>query len=145
MESAKRGDYQNALRELYTSVEENPDQAHARNTLGAILFHLGRKEEAIEQYARGFQIDPQGAPLLHMNLGNTLTDVGRTNDAIPELNTAIRLKPGMAAAYFGLGRVLVIQDRQAEAVRCFTEVLRLEPDYPQAREQLDALKGFGGQ
>jgi protein O-mannosyl-transferase len=144
VELAKRGDYQNALRELYTSVEENPDQAHARNTLGAILFHLGRKEEAIEQYRRGIQIDPQGAQL-HMNLGNTLADVGRTDDAIRELNTAVRLKPGMAAAYFGLGRVLVMQGRQAEAIRCFREVLRLEPDYPQAREQLDGLRGFEGQ
>lgn len=144
VELAKRGDYQNALRELYTSVEENPDQAHARNTLGAILFHLGRKEEAIEQYRRGIQIDPQGAQL-HMNLGNTLADVGRTDDAIRELNTAVRLKPGMAAAYFGLGRVLVMQNRQPEAIRCFQEVLRLDPGYPQAREQLDALRGFGGQ
>jgi tetratricopeptide (TPR) repeat protein len=144
VELAKRGDYQDALRELYTSVEENPDQAHARNTLGAILFHLGRKEEAIEQYTRGIQIDPQGAQL-HMNLGNTLAEVGKTGDAIRELNTAIRLKPGMAAAYFGLGRVLAIEDRQAEAIRCFTEVLRLEPGYPQAREQLDALRAFGGQ
>jgi tetratricopeptide (TPR) repeat protein len=141
VELAKRGDYQSAVRELYTSVEENPDQAHARNTLGAILFHLGRKEEAIEQYTRGIQIDPQGAQL-HLNLGNTLADVGRTDDAIRELNTAIRLKPGMAAAYFGLGRALVMQDRPAEATRCFTEVLRLEPGYPQAREQLEALKGF---
>jgi tetratricopeptide (TPR) repeat protein len=141
VELAKRGDYQDALRELYTSVEENPDQAHARNTLGAILFHLGRKEEAIEQYTRGIQIDPQGAQL-HMNLGNTLADVGRNEDAIRELNTAIRLKPEMAAAYFGLGRVLVMQDRPAEAIRCFTEVLRLEPGYPQAREQLNALRGF---
>ncbi len=102
VELAKRGDYQDALRELYTSVEENPDQAHARNTLGAILFHLGRKEEAIEQYMRGIQIDPEGA-LLHMNLGNTLADVGKTEDAIRELNTAIRLNPEMAAAYFGMG------------------------------------------
>jgi tetratricopeptide (TPR) repeat protein len=141
VELAKRGDYQDALRELYASVEENPDQAHARNTLGAILFHLDRKEEAIEQYTRGIQIDPQGAQL-HMNLGNTLADVGRTDDAIRELNTAIRLKPGMAAAYFGLGRVLVMQNRSAEAIRCFTEVLRLEPGYPQAKEQLDALRGF---
>jgi tetratricopeptide (TPR) repeat protein len=80
-----------------------------------------------------------------MNLGNTLADVGRTDDAIRELNTAVRLKPGMAAAYFGLGRVLVMQNRQPEAIRCFQEVLRLDPGYPQAREQLDALRGFGGQ
>jgi tetratricopeptide (TPR) repeat protein len=141
VELAKRGDYQQALRELYTSVEENPEQAHARNTLGAILFHLGRKEEAIEEYARGVQIDPQGAQL-HLNLGNTLADVGKTDDAVRELNTAIRLQPGMAAAYFGLGRVLVMQKREPEAIRCFTEALRLDPGYPQAREQLDALRGF---
>src|ERR1035437_3184857 len=42
---AAQGDYQKALRELYTSIEENPDQAHALNSLGGVLYTVGRKVE----------------------------------------------------------------------------------------------------
>jgi tetratricopeptide (TPR) repeat protein len=42
----------------------------------------------------------------------------------------------MANAYYGLGCVLVKENRQAEAVPYFTEALRINPGFQAAREQL---------
>jgi protein O-mannosyl-transferase len=135
---AAQGHYQNALRELYTSIEENPDQAHARNSLGGVLFNLGRKDEAIEQFTQAIRLEPQDAEP-HSNLGNALVDAGKIDDAIRELNTALRLNPRMANAYFGLGRVLVLQNRPSDAATYFSEALRINPNFTQAREQLRDL------
>ena len=135
---AAQGDYQKALRELYTSIEENPDQAHARNSLGGVLYTVGRKDEAIEQFTQAIRLEPQDAEP-HCNLGNALVDAGKVDDAIRELNTALRLNPGMANAYFGLGRALVAEKRPQEAVTYFLEALRINPNFAQAREELKAL------
>jgi tetratricopeptide (TPR) repeat protein len=135
---AAQGDYQKALRELYTSIEENPDQPHARNSLGSVLYTVSRKDEAMEQFAQAIRLEPND-PEPHSNLGNALVDAGKPDDAIRELNTALRLNPGMANAYFGLGRALVAEKRPQEAVRYFSEALRINPNFTQARDQLRAL------
>jgi Flp pilus assembly protein TadD len=135
---ASQGDYQNALRELYTSIEENPDQPHARNSLGGVLYNVGRKDEAIEQFAAAIRLQPNDAEP-HSNLGNALVDAGKPDDAIRELNTALRLNPGMANAYYGLGRALVAEKRPQEAAQYFSEALRINPNFTQARDQLKAL------
>jgi tetratricopeptide (TPR) repeat protein len=135
---AAQGDYQGALRELYTSIEENPDQPHAHNSLGGVLYNVGRKDEAMEQFAQAIRLEPNDAEP-HSNLGNALVDAGKPDDAIRELNTALRLNPGMANAYFGLGRALVAEKRPQEAVQYFSEALRINPNFTQAREQLKAL------
>ena len=135
---AAQGDNQKALRELYTSIEENPDQAHARNSLGGVLYNVGRKDEAIEQFVQAIRLEPQDAEP-HSNLGNALVDAGKPDEAILELNAALRLNPGMANAYFGLGRALVAEKRSQEAITCFSEALRINPSFAQAREQLRAL------
>jgi len=135
---AAQGQYQSALSELYISIEENPDQAHARNSLGGVLFNLGRKDEAIEQFAQAIRLEPQDAEP-HANLGNALVDAGKIDDAIRELNTALRLNPGMVNAYFGLGRVLILQNRPNDAATYFSEALRINPNFTQARDQLHAL------
>ncbi len=104
---AAQGDYQKAVRELYTSIEENPDQPHARNSLGSVLYSVGRKDEAMEQFAQAIRLQPNEAEP-HSNLGNALVDAGKPDAAIRELNIALRLNPGMANAYFGLGRAQLV-------------------------------------
>jgi tetratricopeptide (TPR) repeat protein len=136
---AKRGEYPEALRELSTSIEENPEQTNVRNSMGSVLSALGRNEEAMEQFSEAIRLQPENAQA-HSNLGNSLVSAGRIDDAVRELNLALRLNPGIANAYFGLGRVRVKQNHPAEAVPYFSEALRINPNFTQARQQLNALR-----
>jgi len=130
-----QGRYQEGMRELNTSLEENQDQTHARNSLGVALYMVGRKDEAIDQFTQSIRLLPTDAEP-HVNLGNALLDMGRIDEAMREFNTGVRLDPGMANAYYGLGCVLVKQNRAAEAVPYFAETLKINPNFQAAREQL---------
>jgi tetratricopeptide (TPR) repeat protein len=134
------GRYQEGMRELYTSLEENQDLPHGRNSLGVALYMLGRKDEAIEQFEKSIQLLPTDAEP-HSNLGNALMDLGKFDDAMREFSAALRIDPRMANAFYGVGCVLVKQNRGAEAVPYFNEALRIKPDFTEARQQLDALRG----
>ncbi len=138
VDMAAEGHYPEAARELFTSIEENPDQPHARNSLGGVLFTMGRRDEALEQFTQAIRLEPGNAEA-HGNFGNALVDVGRIDDAIRELNTALQLNPGMATAYYGLGRVLVMQGRAKDAVTYFNEALRINPGFAAARAELEKI------
>jgi tetratricopeptide (TPR) repeat protein len=135
---AAEGHYPEAARELFTSIEENPDQPHARNSLGGVLFTMGRRDEALEQFTQAIRLEPGNAEA-HGNFGNALVEVGRIDDAIRELNTALKLNPGMATAYYGLGRVLVMQGRAKDAITYFNEALRINPGFAAARAELEKI------
>jgi Flp pilus assembly protein TadD len=135
---AGQGNYQKALRELFTSIEENPDQPHARNSLGGVLYTVGRRDDAIEQFTQAIRLEPNDAEP-HCNLGNALVDAGKIEDATRELNTALKLNPGIANTYYGLGRVLVIQKRPGEARSYFAEALKINPRFEEARKELEGL------
>jgi len=133
-----QGHYQEGMRELYTSLEQNQDQPHGRNSLGVALYMLGRKDEAIEQFVQSIRLLPTDAEP-HLNLGNALMDQGKLDDAIREFNIALKIDPAMANAYYGLGCVLVKQNRSTDAIPYFSEALRINPNFTQARDQLRSL------
>jgi Flp pilus assembly protein TadD len=63
------------------------------------------------------------------------------DEAIPQFQEAIRLKPDYAEAYNNLGTALAAKGRLEEAIGRFQEAVRLKPDYAEARNNLGlALK-----
>lgn len=133
------GQYQEGMRELYTSLEENQDLPHGRNSLGVALYMLGRKEEAIEEFTKSIRLLPTDAEP-HSNLGNALMDSGNLDGAVREFHTALQIAPELSNAYYGLGCVLVKQNRPNEAIPYLLEALRINPNFTQAREQLEAAR-----
>lgn len=68
----------------------------------------------------------------HFNAGVTLLEAGRPAEAVPYLETAIRLRPQEARAHISLGNALLELDRAAAAVPAYREAARLQPTYPTA-------------
>jgi len=66
------------------------------------------------------------------NLGVTLAQQGKLDQAIPTLREAVRLKPDYAQAQHNLGVALAHQGRPDEAVACFRQALQCKPDYAEA-------------
>ena len=132
---AERGKTHDALRNLFASVEENPNHNDARNNLGALLGELGRTDEAAEQFAQAIRISPNDAHA-HNNLGNTLVARQRFAEAANEFRTALQLLPDFALAHFGLAGALLNLGQTDEAIAHFEEALRLDPSLAPARDGL---------
>jgi Flp pilus assembly protein TadD len=76
---------------------------------------LNLPREAQAQARAVIDADPRG-PLGHELLGSLLADAGDLSGALPELETAIRLKPDFWRAQFELGGVLARRGDSAGAV-----------------------------
>jgi protein O-mannosyl-transferase len=84
-------------------------------------------------------------PLLRGNLGAALLNKGKTDEAIIQLQEAIRLKPDFAGAHNNLGNALLHQGRVDEAISEFREAVRYKPDYAEFHDNLGAALGTKGQ
>ena len=116
----------------------------ARSVLGAELSGLGRGEEALEVYREQAALAPED-PESQLQLGSALFFMAnKPAEAIPVLQTCLRLSPQNALAYGALGTALAALDQHPEAAAAFAEALRLDPEYfesrPAARQTYEAAQ-----
>jgi len=73
----------------------------------------------------------------HYNLGITLMELRRSQDAIAEYEAALRFEPAYAAAHLNLGVELErTPGRLPEAISHYETALRIKPDYAEAHNDL---------
>ena len=82
-------------------------------------------------YGRAIALKPDLAEA-HSNLGNTLQELGRLDEAVDSLSQAITLKPDLAEAHNNLGVTLQKLGRLDEAVASYLEATALKTDYVEA-------------
>jgi predicted Zn-dependent protease len=103
------------------------------------LMAEGKFEQAIVLYRELNKAVPNN-PGLKLNLGMALHLAGKKQDAIPELEQAVKLNPDMAPAWLFLGTTRLQLGEASAAVKPLRTVLQLQPDQHQARQMLaDAL------
>ena len=71
------------------------------------------------------------------DLGNSLSAMGKTPEALACYDTSLRIKPDNAMAYFNKAETLLEMGKMPEAIEQFDLALRITPDY------VKALKGKG--
>lgn len=78
----------------------------------------------------------QGAYLAHHNLAQELVDLGRTPDAIPHLEAALRLRPDSVKAAYNFARARLSLREFAAAIPHLERTLQLKPDHAFAHNDL---------
>ena len=105
---------------LKRAIELDPRHAEAHRAYAHLLSLLGRHDEAILEISRAREQDPR--TLLTRALeAQFLFYGGRYDEAEARLREALEIDPDYWVAHLGLGRVLILRNRVAEAV----EPLRL--------------------
>ena len=122
---------QMAVRHFEAFARLKAGSASARNNLGVALEQSGSFEEAISQYRKALEIDPD-LTMAHYNLGNLLDSLAREDEALVHFRRAVRSDPGHAGSHNNIGLILMRQGKPDEALQSFREALRADPDLPEA-------------
>jgi tetratricopeptide (TPR) repeat protein len=80
--------------------------------------------------------------MVYTNLGRVLASQGRALEAVPYLEAALRLAPGIEDTHENVGVGRVLQGRYAEAETEFRRALGLNPDFVPALTDLAKLEFF---
>jgi tetratricopeptide (TPR) repeat protein len=65
--------------------------------------------------------------IVHFKLGEALTELGKTEEAISHYREVLRLRPGYALAHHNLGVILADQGRTNEAMNHYIAALKINP------------------
>ncbi len=141
---AKKGQIDEAIRQLQEALRLQPHFAPACNNLANALLLKGQIDEAIGQYQEAIRLNPDHAEAYY-NLGTALLLKGQTDEAIRQFQEVLRLKPDHAEAHYNLGNVLGSKGQTDEAIRQFQEAIRLKPDHPLAHYNLGNARLLKGQ
>ena len=116
----------------------------ARNNLGLALSSKGQAHEAVEQFQKAVDINPNFA-VGHYNLGNALTQSGRLDEAIAQYQMAFKINPEYAEAHNNLGSALLQKGQVVEAIQQYEMALNINPNYAEAYGNLGFILFQNGQ
>jgi predicted Zn-dependent protease len=90
-----------ALKQIEALLQDQPDNPYLWELKGQVLYEFGRTKEAEAPQRRSVQLKPE-APLLHVNLGQTLIaqdDNAKVDEGITELKKALTWENDNAEAW----------------------------------------------
>lgn len=125
--------------EMLRRALEGLDNAPTRYELGLALDGAGRLSEAIAEYQRALDHNPNHPGALN-NLGVALANLGRMDDAARHFERLLAVDPENADAHANLGLALAAAGARARAAAAFREALRLDPDHAEARGALQDIE-----
>jgi tetratricopeptide (TPR) repeat protein len=142
------GQTKKATGEYRKALSLKPDYDQALYSLGRLMGELGETDKAIEVIKQVVKLKPKSTEArtllaaVYNRQAMELLGQGSLNDAREALESGIQAKGGDAvteALRNNLGCLYIRQDKLQEATGAFQEVLRQNPNAPQARYNLALL------
>lgn len=111
-------DAEEAKKEFQAELKIDPYNAGAEYVLGEMARQAGQWPEAIQHFSRATELDA-GFGDAFLGLGNALLSAKRFADAIPPLETAVRLESRNPGAHYSLATALTRAGHKEEAEKEF--------------------------
>jgi tetratricopeptide (TPR) repeat protein len=148
----QRDDLEEAVSDLTAAIRLNDRSSQAYGALAKVYLKQGRLDEAVEQFGRAIERQPDLAPLYRaradVELARKESTPGQRSRALRDLEQAIRLErpdnPVLARDHTNRGRLLYRDHREAEALTAWDAALKIDPHSPEAlRLRIDLLLAAG--
>lgn len=130
------GDVGAAVEAYRAALRLRPDNVVALSHLGALLASRRQEGEALTLLQKALAVDPNLFGV-RLQLIQLLLAGRRFAEAEEQARTGIARAPNSAEAHNLLGVALASQGRIPESAREFAEAVRLDPNHPQARANLE--------
>ena len=123
---ADQGKYDEAMAYYKEAIRLEPDDPQVYNHIAIILIGQKRIDDAMAVYRQGLERKVRDPSILHTGLGTLLLQQGKMDEAINELEMAVKVKPN-ATAFNNLGSALTSKGRLDEAMEYHKKAIQLDP------------------
>jgi tetratricopeptide (TPR) repeat protein len=134
----RRGDHRAARRSLEQLTADEPGNALAQRLLGAMYFHQGTMDLAIERYQRALEAAPEYVRCAY-DLGVAWYHRGNMLEAARAFRRCLEIDPHYNAAHYRLALALFHAGRLSEALEHFENCRTLTPEYLMARYHVGVI------
>ena len=138
LEHYQGGRYSDAETLAISLTEQFPHHPFSWKVLGAILLRTCRMPAALVANQKTVELSPQDFEA-HYDLGITLQELGKFEEAEVSFRHAIELNPNFVEGHYYLGIVLRGLDRLDESEASYRKALSLKPDLSEATLNIGQL------
>jgi tetratricopeptide (TPR) repeat protein len=128
--------------EARQAVALAPTDPNRHSDLAGMVGRAGRYREALDITGKGLSLNPQHLPSLHCR-ALALVSLGRSEDALEVLSSALLEDPDLAALYGSIGLALEGQGDLSRAESSYRQALSLDASVQAARDGLRRIEGPG--
>jgi tetratricopeptide (TPR) repeat protein len=135
----QRGYFEQAEASFRLALRDNPTSAEAFYGIGSVLLKQEKLSEARENFERAAKLRgayPDTLPDAWNNIGLIATREGRTAEAIPYFQEALRLSPDHLIALDNLGNAYRHEKQWEEARKVLERAVEVGPEDPEANYSL---------
>jgi len=126
--------YEDAIPLLESGLKIAPQRSDFRTALGESYFMAGKVDPAIAEFKKLIQAEPTAQS--YAFLGLSYRHLGRFDEAAQNFELGLKLEPNNSSCLFNLGFIAERQGDTTKAETRFQEVLRINPDHPEALLEL---------
>ncbi|MFT5783929.1 MAG: tetratricopeptide (TPR) repeat protein [Candidatus Krumholzibacteriia bacterium] len=132
----QQGRHQDAVAQLRTVVQDNPDLFLAQLVLAQALWRVGSPASVAEAESLSHQLMAAHPERLevHEDLATGLNHHGRQNEALAIYEAGLKTHPDWTTGLVGIGRALVGLDRKPEAKKALQAALAMDPRHAGAHQ-----------
>ena len=121
----EQGDYEGAIATYKRVLDENPWEIHALYEMSLSYSANKQHEDALATALRGAECKSDHLAQFHIMIGNSLFNLGKTNEAVEVYRAAIKLNPRDALLHYNLATILArigkpsdAKTETEESIRC---------------------------
>lgn len=140
----KRGQEEEGISELRTSLSMNPSYPDAHNNMGTLYEQKGMYDDAAKEYRCALRLD-QNLSEAHYNLGNTYLKTKNYDKAVAEYKLYISNKGDHPTVLYNLGVAYMKQGMLGESAAAFQKSLQGNPGNADVHNNLGVLFTRKGQ
>ena len=122
----KKGQEEEGISELRTSLSMNPSYPDAHNNIGTLYEQKGMYDDAAKEYRCALRLD-QNLSEAHYNLGNTYLKTSNYDKAVAEYKFYLSGKGDHPIVLYNLGVAYMKQGKLDESIMAFQKSLRWNP------------------
>ncbi len=138
-EALERGDLQKALA-IYS--EANIKEPNSTETLFKMGYTLGlqeRDEEALEYYKEALELDESNT-FVHQAMASIYRKNKEFASAKLHLNALVDIDDSNPITFYNYGNLYMDMDHPEEAIAMYKKAIELNPDFDEAKEELEKLQ-----
>lgn len=140
----ERGALVLAREKLENAIEIDPENTDVLNKLGYVQAKQGENERAIESYLTSLKIDPAN-DLVHNAIAMIYRTQGDFKSAQEHYESALSIDDAYPPTYYHYANLLTDRGYEEKARSLYEKALELDPDFIDAHEALEKLKGSDAQ
>ncbi len=134
----EEGDMQKALALLSEANAKEGGNPDVLFKIGYILQQLGDNDAALSNYKEALEHDKKNE-YIHNSMASIYRANGEYTSAKMHLRESLAIDDENAITYYNFGNLLVDMEKPDEAKEMYKKALEINPDFNEAKEELDKL------